>query len=290
MKKFFSKSLLFLAALFFVTVFVPKKMQIVSAKDIDKAYLTTVMYHSILKSKSGKYTVSPAQLKEDIKNFKAAGYNFVFPSEIIGFAEGKKPLPSKPLLISFDDGRYNNMFYGLPILREENAKACISIVGKFSDHTTESKDIDNPNYSHLTWEEIGLLSKSGFFEIGSHTYNMHSFSPRYGVSKKKGETNEEYLSALRKDTKMISEKLFSATEICPTFFAYPFGKYTKECKSVLIESGYKMMMTCNEGVTELVFGQKESAYYIKRYNRSGKVSSEYFLEKIKKDYQDKIKK
>ena len=258
--------------------------------DPPKAYLTTVMYHSILKSKSGKYTVSPVQLKEDIKNFKAEGYNFVFPSEIIAFAEGKKLLPLKPLLISFDDGRYNNLFYGLQILKEENAKACISIVGKFSDHTTQSKDIDNPNYSHLTWEEIGFLSKSGLMEVGSHTYNMHAFSPRYGISKKQNESAEEYISALRKDTKIITEKLFKATGIKPTFFAYPFGKYTTECKKVLIESGYKMMMTCNEGITELVFGKKESAYYIRRYNRSGKVSGKSFLEKIKNDYEKKIKK
>ena len=56
---------------------------------------------------------------------------------------------------------------------------------------------DSPNYAHLTWEDIKNLAVSGCFEIGSHTYDMHSQTKRRGCSKKKGESTENYQAALR---------------------------------------------------------------------------------------------
>ena len=37
-----------------------------------------LMYHSVLKSKKGRYTVSPSMLEEDIKYLKSHGYEAIF--------------------------------------------------------------------------------------------------------------------------------------------------------------------------------------------------------------------
>lgn len=243
-------------------------------------FLTTVMYHSVLNSKRGVYIVSEAQLECDITALKKLGYEFVFPSEVIAYAEGKGNLPEKPLMITFDDGHYNNLYYGLPILLKHGAKACINVIGKFTEHSTVSGDDSNPNYSHLTWEQLGILKESGVFEIGSHTYNMHNYKPRFGVAPIYGESETEYRAALKKDVSQINEKLIAATGEAPDFFAYPFGKYNDTVKEELIDAGIKLMMTCNEGVTKISRGKPESIHYIKRFNRSGLYSVYEFTQNL----------
>ncbi len=245
-------------------------------------YLTTVMYHNILNSRTGTYIISEQQLNDDLSCYKKHGYNFVLPSEVIAYAEKKAALPEKPIIITFDDGHYNNLYYGLPILLKHDAKACFCIVGKFSENSSTNGDDSNPNYSHLTWAQIGVLSKSGIIEIASHTYDMHNYKPRFGIGKIQGETDEEYAQALKNDIAKINEKLYGATGKLPVTFAYPFGKYTDTAKNELLNAGYKLMMTCNEGVTKITCGNTESLHYVRRYNRSGTYSTAEFVSKLEK--------
>lgn len=248
----------------------------------DSVDLTVVMYHSILNSKTGDYVVSEKILENDLVAYKKEGYIFVFPSEVIAFAEGKGLLPEKPMMITFDDGHYNNLIYALPLLIKHQAKACLSPIGKFCQHSSVSGDDSNLNYSYLTWSQIGVLQKSGLFEIGNHTYNMHNYSPRFGISQKNGESIDEYKINLAKDVTLLNEKIYQTTKKTPVVFAYPFGKYNTTAKEVLLSLGFKLMMTCNEGLTTVTKGKPESIHYVRRYNRSGKLSTDEFINKIKK--------
>ena len=145
----------------------------------DFRIVTALMYHGVLKSRQGEYIVSPARLEEDIVNFKNAGYNFVLPCQVAAYARGAGSLPRKPLILTFDDGHYNNAFYALPLLQKHGACAVINVIGAFSAFSASSGDSDNPNYSHLTWDNLNHLLSSGIIELGNHTYNMHKYFPLY---------------------------------------------------------------------------------------------------------------
>ncbi|MCL2370888.1 MAG: polysaccharide deacetylase family protein, partial [Firmicutes bacterium] len=129
-----------------------------------------IMYHSILKSRSGKFVVSPAVLEADMLYLIKQGYTTVFTQDVIDYVKGLGELPEKPIIVTFDDGFYNNMVYALPIFNELGLKGVINIVGHYADKAVEEGD-NNPNYSHLSWEQMRELSKSGVFEIGNHTYD-----------------------------------------------------------------------------------------------------------------------
>lgn len=246
----------------------------------DSVRLPVLMYHGVLKSKQGIYIVSPTQLENDLNAVKAAGYTFVTVKEVEAYASGTGDLPKKPLLVTFDDGYYNNYYYALPILKKCGAKALLSVVGAYTAYSTDSGDKDNPNYSHVTWEEIGELARSGVFEIGNHTYDMHRYSPRFGASQKKGESAESYKTALRRDVGRLQETLYKKSGVVPVAFAYPFGKYNDTAREVLTDMGFTVLLTCNEGVSTVRRGDPSSVLCLKRFNRDGRLSTAELLKEV----------
>ena len=81
------------------------------------------------------------------------------------------PLPQNPVVITFDDGFYNNLSVALPLLEQYDMKATVSVVGSFSENQTEQDS--HKSYSYLTDADIAVLLESGRFEIGNHTNSLH---------------------------------------------------------------------------------------------------------------------
>jgi len=241
--------------------------------------LPVIMYHSILKSRSGKYIVSPAVLEADMQYLINQGYTTVFTQEVIDYVKGQGKLPDKPIIITFDDGYYNNMIYVLPIFQKLGIKGVINIVGHYADKAVAEGD-NNANYSHLSWEQMRELSKSGIFEIGNHTYDMHNHGKRVGVTKKRGESLDDYRRALDADIGKLQCELTSKSGITPNIFAYPFGKYSKETPNILKDMGFEAVFTCNEGINVIRRGDSEALMSLKRYNRPAGIKTEKFFERI----------
>jgi len=244
----------------------------------DGVRLPVIMYHSILKSRSGKFIVSPAVLEADMQYLITQGYTTVFTQDVIDYVKGNGELPEKPIIITFDDGYYNNMVYALPIFQKLGLKGVINIVGHYADKAVAEGD-NNPNYSHLSWEQMKELAKSGTFEIGNHTYDMHNHGSRTGVTKKRGESQEDYRKALEADIGKLQCELTSKSGVTPNIFAYPFGKYSKETPGILKDMGFEAIFTCNEGVNIIRRGDFETLMGLKRYNRPAGISTEKFFER-----------
>ena len=108
-----SKLLLFLTLL---VIILTVGISIVLANSEDYIEVPIIMYHSILKdsSRSNKYTVTPAVLEEDLKYIKDKGYTTVTIADLISYVYNDTPLPEKPIVLTFDDGHYNNYGYLFP--------------------------------------------------------------------------------------------------------------------------------------------------------------------------------
>lgn len=268
-------------ALFFSLLFCVAFLGQTSSWAEEVVEVPIIMYHSVLKSKKGMYSVHPSLLREDIRYLKNHGYQPIFVKDIIAFCEGKGDLPQKPVVLSFDDGHYNNYYYAYPILKEENFKANLNVVGSYCNYSTTSGDYDNPNYSYLTWREIKELYDSNIFEIGNHTYKMHAFSPRYGIKQKLYESDDEYAKALKDDVSKLEYKFMVECGFRTEVFAYPFGAYSDLGEKILREMGFKAFLTCNEGINKLKRGDAKALSRLKRVNRSGNLTTYQFFQKLK---------
>ena len=245
------------------------------------ATLPILMYHSICKKNVGKYIVSPTQFENDLVMLKKHGFTAVFMSEVINWVDGRGKLPARPIVITMDDGYYNNLYYGLEIAKRHNVKFMINPVTGFSQFTIDKKDANNPNYSHLTFEQMRECVESGLVEIGNHTHNLHSFKPRFGVMNLQGETDEHYRHAIEPDIRHAQELLARGGVPAPTTFAYPFGKYSKKSRELLLNMGFRALLTCNELVNTIRQGDPTCLHSLGRFNRSGNYTTSYFVEKFR---------
>lgn len=241
--------------------------------------LPIVMYHSFLKDTSyhNDYCVSPTVLENDLKYLKENGFTTVTVKDLIEYVNGGE-LPQKVVMLTFDDGYYNNYYYAMPLLKKYNCKAVISPIASMSEKYTMVSD-KSVEYGYCSFAELKKLQDSGYFEIANHSYDMHYASPRLGMEQIKGETDAEYKNTIENDIKK-AQNLFKSNNIKePLCLTYPYGIRSKNTLEIAKNLGFKCTMTCEEK-TNLITKDSACLYELGRYNRLAKESSNTFFERI----------
>lgn len=277
-KKMFRRTVCVLTAIC-LTCMIALKNPIFFAKENESATVVILMYHSLLKdpARHGKYVVSPDLFESDLKYLKEHGYSFVGIQELIDFVYSGAPLPKKSVVITFDDGYYNNYLYAYPLLEKYDAKMVISVIGKYTDLYDGEKP--NAYYSHVTWDMINEMLASGRVEIGNHTYSMHTNGERRGSKKIKGETNEHYSKILTEDIGKLQAEMFEHTGTYPSVYTYPFGAISNASFGIIADMGFLASLSCAEKPSTVTRGKPESLRCLGRFLRPTKISSADFFEK-----------
>ncbi len=247
--------------------------------------LPVLMYHSMLKDKSyqGVYVISPDIFEKDLQYLQKKGYTAVDVQDLLDYVNQKKPLPSKPVMITFDDGYYNNYLYAYPLVKKYNMKMVLSPIGYYTDLFSDSVSPEHANYSHCTWDELNEMIASGRVEIQNHTYNLHeNKNGRLGAGMKRGESVSSYTSLLTEDLSKMQEKVKEHTGDIPTAFVYPFGAISGASVPIIRKLGFQASLTC-ESRMNYITEDPECLYGLGRYLRPGKVTTEAYFRKIKLD-------
>lgn len=214
-----------------------------------------IMYHSILgnPARQGAYVITPQQFEGDLQYLQAEGYTTVVMADLIAYVKEGKPLPDKAVVLTFDDGYYNNYHYAHPLLQKYGMKAVISPIAVWSEHYSAHPDeCDRDNYSHLTWEQLREMAGSGVWEIQNHSYDLHrNDGGQKGAAKRKGESDEDYRRRLKDDLAAAQELLQEQVGVTPTTFAYPFGAISTVSQEVLAEMGFCASLSCEERTATL---------------------------------------
>ncbi len=242
-----------------------------------------IMYHSILDddSKLNDYILSPITLEEDMMYLKKNGYQAIFVNDLIDYVNKGTPLPEKPVVLTFDDGSYNNLTNVLPLLKKYDFKATFSVVGKYSEIACEEAE-PSPVYSYLDFKDIIKLEKSGYVEIANHSYDMHSINSRKGSTIKSGESYEDYRQAFFNDTFKTQHLLEDNCNISPNVYTYPFGFSCSESRHLVVSCGFKASLGVEENMNYIREGEPECLFNLYRYNRPSFVSTEDFMKKALK--------
>lgn len=253
-----------------------------NAQSEDSIAVPIVMYHSILKSKSGDYTIHPETFENDLKYILSKGYTTITMTDLINYVYNDSPLPENPIIITFDDGYYNNLSYAVPLLHKYNMKAVVSIVGQYTDSFSKSNEA-NANYGYLRWKDINDLITDGCIEFQNHTYNLHSIkNGRKGCKKLSSESLASYTSILKTDiSKLQDEFNTNCNGYIPNTFTYPYGAVSKESNSIIKDMGFKASLSCSSGINYIT-KDKNCLYLLKRFNRVNHISTQKFFSKLLK--------
>ena len=167
-------------------------------------------------------SVTPANFAAQMDWLASNGYHTVTPQDVVAYLDGTRGLPTKPIVITFDDGYADFYTTALPILRSYDFTAVAYVVSGF---------IGWPGY--MTAAQIVSAEGAGF-EIGSHTashVNLTSQSPAALAYQ---------LSA----SKQALERLLGHPVLS---FCYPSGKFGSREAAAVEAAGYQTATTTFSG-------------------------------------------
>src|SRR3989344_5566839 len=193
--------------------------------------LPVLVYHGIVKKPNGT-DVTLETFREQMFALKKAGYQTVTSADFLEFVNGRKKLPAKSFLLTFDDGRKNSYYPVDPILKALDYSAVMFVVTRYS-LVKES----GPFY--LSLAELKNMVKSGRWEMQVHTRDGHTFysvdanglpGHFYGdklwrFQDNRLETDEEFRNRIADDFLAAYKDMKNLLGISATMFAYPFGDY-----------------------------------------------------------------
>ncbi len=199
----------------------------------DRSPVPILLYHSVAKFKRSDQ-VDETLFRAQMQALKDAGYHPVFVSDMSDFFDGRKALPPKPILITFDDGRIDAFRNATPILKETGMKATMFvIVGGI-----------NGAPFHAGLGDLRKYQSSGLWQLQYHANEGHGLVPIDPVHKspflanrmwlaQKGrlETHEEAQARIENDARTGVEKFlqyFPNMKGKPLGFALPFGEAGQE--------------------------------------------------------------
>ena len=248
--------------------YVPAMAPVSESDPVEGYSLPIIMYHSMLKDKArhGQYVISPDEFESDLKYLRDNGYETVVIADLIDYVANGTPLPPKPVMLTFDDGYYNNFLYAAPLLEAYNMKGVLSIIGYYTDAYTEKPD-ENAYYSHVTWEQVKQLVENGPFELQNHSYNLHSAKgERKGTMKLKSETLGQYHEFLSADIMRLQNAFKEHTGYQPTAFCYPFGAVSEASLDLIHSLGFQASLSCEQRLNHIT-RDPECLFMLGRYPR-----------------------
>jgi peptidoglycan/xylan/chitin deacetylase (PgdA/CDA1 family) len=191
----------------------PKNSQptkIASASEIlAKKQVPILCYHQIrdwkpTDSKRAKdYIVPVDAFKQQMKMLADSGYHTILPDELYAYLANGAALPSKPVMLTFDDTDLEQYSIAYPEMQKYHFKAVFFIM---------TVSLNRPRY--MSSQQVKELSDAGNI-IGSHTWDHHNVKQYQG---------KDWEIQIDKPTKLLE----SITGKPIRYFAYPFGLWNKQ--------------------------------------------------------------
>ncbi|MGB8857020.1 MAG: polysaccharide deacetylase family protein, partial [Burkholderiales bacterium] len=141
-------------------------------------------YHDVvddLYARPDSHSVQLTQLVTQFSWMRENGYQPVSLADVVAAREGKKTLPAKAVLLTFDDGYASFYEKVYPLLREFNYPAVLALVGEWMDAPLDGQVVYDakpvPRSMFVTWDQVRKVQSSGLVEIASHSYALHKGIP-----------------------------------------------------------------------------------------------------------------
>lgn len=188
----------------------------------DKNGVPVLMYHYVYtqndvpENLNGNY-IKDTDLEAQLKYLKENNYYFPSFSELRAYVDGKISLPENSVVLSFDDGQFGFLEYGLPLLDKYKVPATSFLIG-INEGENKIKNYHSPYVSYQ-----------------SHSFDMHHGGGNIGhggiIS---AMTTEEIMADLKRCAELTGNN---------DAFAYPYGDVTPTAQNAIKKTGISCAFT-----------------------------------------------
>jgi peptidoglycan/xylan/chitin deacetylase (PgdA/CDA1 family) len=153
-------------------------------------------------------------------------------ADLADFLEGKRPMPKRAVVITFDDGHVSSYQYAFPLLKKYGFHATYFLYTDFLG----ARDA-------LTWAQIREMSESGLIDFQAHS-KTHS-----NLVLKAGEESEQrYRERIDVEIRQPRDLIQRHLPTHVMHYAYPYGDANEAVIDRLTQAGnYKLGLTVNPG-------------------------------------------
>lgn len=237
-----------------------------AATILSRKQVPILCYHQVRDWRAGDsqtakdYIIPVSTFKSHVKMLADSGYNSVLPDQVYNYLVYGDPLPSKPIMFTFDDTDLDQFTVAAPELKKYGFKAVYFIMTVSIGRMGKVK--------YMNSEQIKQLSDEGNV-IGSHTYD-HKNVKKYEA--------EDWVTQIDKPTKRLEEITGKKIE----YFAYPFGLWNKEAIPELQKRGFKSAF-----ILATARDEKDPLFTIRRIIASGYWSAKSLSNSINNSFSGK---
>lgn len=211
----------------------PEKLTLTVAPNMQnfKTYLPILMFHYIENIPANTkdqplylLSFSPKKFEEYLLFFRQNNIETLTFWDLKDILEGKREMPKKAVMLTFDDGYKNHYTEAFRLLKKYNMKGVFFIIPHKSD----------TNIEYVNWAQIKEMAENGQ-EIGSHTVTHPNLSSL---------SLEQIKNELELSKQTIEEKIGKPViSLC-----YPSGKYDDRVLKIAKEK-YLFARTTSSGKT-----------------------------------------
>jgi peptidoglycan/xylan/chitin deacetylase (PgdA/CDA1 family) len=191
------------------------------------------MYHRIAREQASlpaitrRLTVDPAEFAREMEWLVSHHFEAITQGELFRALVDGRPLPPRPVVITFDDGYRNVLTHAAPVLNRLRMNATVYVI---------SGRLTGAGRSFLTCRELRRLEQLGV-EIGSHTVSHRDLRT---------------LSAAEVDYELVASR--RTLERCLAhpvqWLAYPYGGFNDRVLKQARRAGYVLAMTTVGGMEQ----------------------------------------
>jgi peptidoglycan/xylan/chitin deacetylase (PgdA/CDA1 family) len=187
-----------------------------------------VAWHGVSPS-PGPLSTSPQAFARQLALLKHLGYTTISAQQWADFRAGRgAPLPAKPILLTFDDGRLDSYRGADEVLKRMGMRASMFV---------STGPIEDRDPAYLSWSELHRMADSGRWDIQPHAYHGYqkitvsadgTQAPFYAARRYTRSQGREDLAAWEARVSQDLFKVrtsFTTQGMTPSVFAVPYSDY-----------------------------------------------------------------
>lgn len=242
--------------------------------------IPVLMYHHMVENPqetpfyNNSMVIKVAEFEKQMNYLKQNGWRTISLEELDAYLTRNQNLPGKVAVVTFDDNYLSTQKYAYPILKQNQQKAVVFVIG--GKVKAQAQPWDPMTLQYMGHKEIS--ETEGVFSFQHHTHGMHLREKDTQVPYLVSKTTAEIEADLVKGREYIGQALKDPSSI--QYLAYPWGQYAPHTIEAAKAAGIRLAFTTETGNVRL----GDDPYTLKRQGISPAHTMDDFIKKIEGTY------